>query len=178
MSIYRLPPERILFRDHGELHDKYEKLADRYHDLYQFTLELLNRHPEEMLAFAMYSGPAPTPQQRGAQVRAERLSKANPVVYYLNGDGRVKIGVTASIVGRMADLQALPSDLLAIEPGDHGTEFARHGQFRHLRIGWTEWFKKGDDLMEHIEALRQQHPSPYHQAVELNGLRPRPSRAR
>lgn len=176
MSIYRLSPEESLITnlDHDHLRNKYEALANRCHDLEQFILELLRRHPEELLAYAMYNEQREPAQQRSASTRAKRIRQgAKPVVYYLDRVDRVKIGMTTSITGRLASLQALPDDLLAVEPGGRSREFDQHLRFQHLRIGRTEWFIKGADLMEYIATLRRATPDPYGEALRVNRLAPR-----
>lgn len=88
-----------------------------------------------------------------------------PVVYYAEKDGLIKIGGTRRLGFRVADLKAT---LLAAEvlPKGHSPiplEMQRHSQFEHLRVseGPTprEWYAPGDDLMAHIESLDRQPAS-------------------
>jgi len=77
------------------------------------------------------------------------------VVYYALIWDVVKIGVTARLKDRMTQLKV--DALLAVERGGWELEYARHEQFEHLRAPiprHRELFMLGDDLVEHIEALR------------------------
>lgn len=81
---------------------------------------------------------------------------APPVVYYALIGPVVKIGVTMRLRTRMHALMA--DELLVTEPGGYELEDLRHRQFEHLRatIGtYRELFAPGDDLISHIEMLRQ-----------------------
>ena len=73
------------------------------------------------------------------------------VVYYVRFQNLIKIGYTGNLAQRM---QNVPHHkVLAVEPGGPDLESDRHKQFAHHReIG--EWFRPGDDLIEHIKAVR------------------------
>jgi hypothetical protein len=93
-----------------------------------------------------------------------------PLVYYAMRDGLIKIGTTNRIRKRLSDQGV--DELLAVEPGSFDLETERHAQFAEHKLssrrgtgqgrgrGPAEWFRPGDDLMAHIEALRAVHPLP------------------
>lgn len=76
------------------------------------------------------------------------------IVYYFRFGDRVKIGTTTNLAKR---LKSIPHDeLIAIEPGSHGTEHMRHLQFandRSLTGHGREWFKLTPELREHMDGL-------------------------
>lgn len=172
MSIYGASPERILFPNVDRLKAELESLEDRYAILQAFTLDLLSRHPEEQLTFMLY-GPQNNqwdPQSRAAKARRMRSKIAEPIVYYIDRGDRIKIGTSRSIIGRMQALHAVPSDLLAIEPGGSELEHSRHMQFAEWRIPGSELFHKCDDLLDHIHQLVDKYPDPLYRACQLNNL--------
>ena len=67
--------------------------------------------------------------------------------------GSIKIGVTNNLEQRITSLttyyRARPTVLCTME-GDIRTEREIHERFSHLRLGKTEQFKPGADLMEFI----------------------------
>lgn len=73
------------------------------------------------------------------------------VVYYLRFADRIKIGTTSDLPER---LREIPYDeLVAIEPGSHGTEHLRHVEFARHRIATPsarEWFVAAPDLIAHM----------------------------
>lgn len=76
------------------------------------------------------------------------------IVYYLQFGDRIKIGTTTDMQSRMT---SLPWDVvLAIEPGGRTLETQRHQQFAAYRIR-GEWFRMGEELMNHIVEVREQH---------------------
>ncbi len=86
------------------------------------------------------------------------------VVYYLRFGDRIKIGTSRTLSQR---IKVIPHDeVLATEPGAHELEHYRHEQFRNHRLSGfdrktqSEWFRSGDDLLAHIEALRAEHGIP------------------
>lgn len=69
------------------------------------------------------------------------------------GGGPVKIGHSANVESRIRQLESTyrqPLSVLATLPGDREEERAIHERFSHLRMGKTEQFQPGHDLMEFI----------------------------
>jgi hypothetical protein len=83
---------------------------------------------------------------------AEIMNGWPSVVYYARIGDHIKIGWTKQLHHRMRWYPPC-SRLLAVEPGDEGTERIRHRQFAHLLAARTEWFAPGADLMKHIREL-------------------------
>lgn len=74
------------------------------------------------------------------------------VVYFVQFADRVKIGFTTDLARRM---HTVPHDrILATFAGTYGDEGALHRRFEHLNIK-GEWFRMGDDLMAHIDQVKQ-----------------------
>lgn len=85
------------------------------------------------------------------QTSAEkRPTPTGSVVYYMRLGNRVKIGMSASLVNRVADIQ--PEELMATEPGGYDIEKLRHQQFAELRVS-GEWFRLEDPLTSYIANL-------------------------
>lgn len=77
--------------------------------------------------------------------------------------GSIKIGLSRRVTKRLSDLeQAWDTWLtpLATMPGDYRREQEIHRQFKHLRIGHTEQFRPGPDLMKFIGKHRVTHINP------------------
>lgn len=76
-------------------------------------------------------------------------------VYYLRVGRLVKIGTTVNLTER---IRSYPPDatLLATEPGGYEVERGRHRQFAASLEARNEWFAPTADLIEHINALREQ----------------------
>jgi hypothetical protein len=115
-------------------------------------------------------------ENRAAALEKCKVENEGSVVYYIECRKYVKIGVSINVKARIRDISIsasprtmpeeiyrlrrdrrggygnLPLSLLATEPGSFQMERARHAQFAHLRAK-GEWFRKGDDLMAHIEGL-------------------------
>lgn len=67
--------------------------------------------------------------------------------------GPVKIGFSSNVNSRIRQLEFIyrrPLSLLATMPGDRVREREIHDRFTHLRMGRTEQFHPGPDLMEFI----------------------------
>lgn len=79
---------------------------------------------------------------------------ATGAVYYLQrSSGDIKIGTTVNFASRRTAITKRHGRLalVAIEPGYFELEARRHQQFAHLRINpLAEWFRLGDDLLDHI----------------------------
>lgn len=100
-----------------------------------------------------------TDRSRKLNPSARRATKGVEVVYYVRmQDGTVKIGTSADFLSRIRR-HGLPGmrgkdRVLAIEFGGRALERKRHQQFAHLRIGKTERFRIGADLIDHIKSIR------------------------
>lgn len=85
-------------------------------------------------------------------VSVKQVPPPGQVVYYIKFCCRVKIGTTAMLEARLAEL---PHDaLLATEPGDRTLEQKRHKQFADSRIT-GEWFTYTPALEAHVLAVRK-----------------------
>lgn len=95
------------------------------------------------------------PTKRDAYSRVD-THESESVVYYIQHGNRVKIGTSTTWRHRLA---VLPHDrLLALEPGDRGTEQHRHTQFSTHRVGRTEWFAESNELWDHITQVNGDQP--------------------
>ena len=84
-----------------------------------------------------------------------RSSTLKSWVYYLMvGPSTVKIGVTANLPRRLAELRTDVQYVVAIEQGGRDRESERHRQFGDDRIGRREDFRLSDELKRHIEKLQ------------------------
>jgi hypothetical protein len=74
-------------------------------------------------------------------------------VYFIEGDGLVKIGTTGNIAQRLSNLQTgspVGLRVLGYYPGDANDEWRLHHRFRHLH-SHGEWFRQDEELLEEIE---------------------------
>jgi hypothetical protein len=76
------------------------------------------------------------------------------MIYYAQlPTGDIKIGCSADVETRLDQLEGhygAELALLATMEGDRSTEAEIHARFAHLRLGRTEQFRPGADLMEFI----------------------------
>lgn len=96
---------------------------------------------------------------RSGSTSVRRATRGVEVVYYIRvADDEIKIGTSANMLER-ANRHGLPGKkaILAIEFGGRDLERQRHQQFAHLRIGRTERFRPGVDLLAHIDALHAEN---------------------
>lgn len=126
-------------------------------------------------AWAAYANHMDEVEQRVETLGDERfvnvektVRPAQPVVYYVAMNGRVKIGTTTSFIRRMREFYIQPQDVLAIEPGGRKEEAARHQQFAAYRKKGTELFVRCTMLDEVIQHLRALYPDPWSSAQLLN----------
>jgi len=83
------------------------------------------------------------------------------VVYYIQEhDGYIKIGFSADLRQRLANLRLSHKEVLATEPGGRELEKMRHEEFAHLRIGRWEKFAAADELRSHIAMIRSHFGEP------------------
>lgn len=85
------------------------------------------------------------------EVHAQANTQHHRVYYARIGD-LIKIGVTLNVPRRIASYPP-GAELLAVERGGEDLEGRRHRQFRHLLVSRKEWFRPGQDLLDHIAAL-------------------------
>lgn len=100
-------------------------------------------------------------RQKHADERAKRHNSPDrrSIVYYIRRGDFIKIGTTVNPAARLGSL--MPDEILAFEPGDAELESARHGQFRSSRVARkSEYFHRTEELLAHIEALRERHGDP------------------
>jgi hypothetical protein len=81
------------------------------------------------------------------------------VVYYLRFGDRIKIGTSVNPRQRFAGIRH--DELLAFERGNRLTERRRHAQFAAHRLGRSEWFAAHDEILAHIDILRQGVDDPW-----------------
>lgn len=78
-------------------------------------------------------------------------------VYFVEAEGRIKIGWSKRVATRMAALQtgnATPIRLLGTIPGARSVERRLHDRFAHLRLS-GEWFNGAPELREYVAAVAQ-----------------------
>ena len=92
--------------------------------------------------------------------KKEAHRRAASVVYYARNRGTIKIGRTTNLRQRMETIRIDHAMVLAIEPGAYEVESRRLKQFEHLRFGRREDFEIGDDLIQHIKAIREKYGPP------------------
>lgn len=128
------------------------------HSIEDAPFPICERHMIQVIRFAM-DGPtrreAAQDRKSAETYRANRAKRdAASVVYYLDmGDGKIKIGRSARILGRLETLYRTQDDVLAVEIGGHKTEAFRHKEFSAERIGKTENFHASDRLKSHVHSL-------------------------
>jgi hypothetical protein len=77
-------------------------------------------------------------------------------VYYLSDADRIKIGFTIDWSRRQKQYRTHRAGgltLLALELGYQSDETKLHRKFKRYRIGDTDWFHPGPELLEHIDDL-------------------------
>lgn len=91
----------------------------------------------------------------------DQLEQPSSVVYYVQIGDHIKIGYSKRLRNRLQALRVPVTQLLAVELGDSEREAERHQQFDHARINrrW-ENFRRTDDLLAHIDRLREANGIP------------------
>jgi len=82
--------------------------------------------------------------------------KPKPLVYFIEGAGKIKIGVAQFPESRLETLQAnspVTLRMLATYKGGYELENKLHRRFAHLRQH-GEWFNAGQELLDYMEELR------------------------
>lgn len=98
--------------------------------------------------------------QSAAKIRTE---SADTVIYYVERDGYIKIGMTTNLEKRLKNLAnggtasppgmtIGPVTLLASHGGGRASEKYMHRRFADLRLA-GEWFRSSPELLEHIAAI-------------------------
>jgi hypothetical protein len=86
------------------------------------------------------------------------------VIYFaMPPTGSIKIGCSADVPGRLEGLEhhyGVELALLATMEGDRSTEAEIHRRFHHHRLGRTEQFRSGADLMDFIGRPLFVNPDP------------------
>lgn len=104
---------------------------------------------------------------RQEQERKDRATREGWVYYIRMGD-LVKIGYAQNVWDRT---RAYPptAKFLAAHPGTMTLERTMHHRFAHLLAEGREWFKPGNDLLEHIEDVLKKFPKqPVHYEFRKN----------
>lgn len=87
-------------------------------------------------------------------LKAQR-TKPQQVYYISDNNGLIKIGISTNVNKRLAALQTGHGHTLALvasHPGTTTDEAELHQRFTHLRER-GEWFRAGDDLLDHLASL-------------------------
>lgn len=94
---------------------------------------------------------------------ARRRAAEDSWVYFIQHDGKVKIGVSINVAARAVSLSLRWTDVVAVIKGDRKLERALHKRFAAYRVGDTEWFDYCDTIREYIdhyaEPFSAQHPA-------------------
>jgi hypothetical protein len=130
-----------------------------YHD-YLDMLDLIKegeRAWERIELLNKIAAPGVQRQQQEWQEYRQRCEEQAVVYYVRMLGGLIKIGTTTNMKARMEAF--IIEEVLATEPGGRDLEKERHAQFAHLKVR-GERFSAGEDLLSHIEAIREQHGEP------------------
>lgn len=108
--------------------------------------------------------------QRAAELRV-KPERGPSVVYFVEREGLIKIGVSANLDKRLSDIgkgsSMLPGmtigpvTLLATESGDRTLEQSLHQRFRKTRVA-GEWFRPSKALHSYIDDLKRFQNNPGH----------------
>lgn len=86
------------------------------------------------------------------QLKRQRPSVHDPLVYFIRNGTRIKIGWTTNLKARLTSL-SLPPDAVALTvTGGPQTEEAMHKRFAKARVGRSEWFEAVPELEAFIAA--------------------------
>lgn len=128
------------------------------------------------LALSAFNRVGPKPRARG-RVRGVRAAQGSSVYFVQqfrpDGRGDIKIGRTASLKRRVADLNIGSSahlSILGTVPGDEATERRLHERFAADRLR-GEWFRASDELLGFILNEATPPKLPVHE--EFVGVEPR-----
>ncbi|MEV7013303.1 GIY-YIG nuclease family protein [Streptosporangium sp. NPDC051022] len=116
-------------------------------------------------------------QKRAAEQRVQP-ERAPSLIYFVQREGLIKIGVTTNLTNRLKALSrgscmppgmtVGPVELLATEPGDRCVEGRLHTRFRKTRIQGTEWFRPSKALRNYIDDLTRIQKDPNHFFRRIN----------
>ncbi|MEE2041920.1 GIY-YIG nuclease family protein [Nocardiopsis tropica] len=108
--------------------------------------EILRRELSSLLAIP--TTPLPTPD--AITVDSLLAGPHEEVVYFIANGGRVKIGFTSNLPGRLRSLSLRPDNVLTAIGGGVEVERALHGHFASHRRGNTEWFDLAPEIVRYI----------------------------
>ncbi|WP_433701736.1 GIY-YIG nuclease family protein [Nocardiopsis sp. CA-288880] len=77
------------------------------------------------------------------------------VVYFIANGGRVKIGFTTNLFGRLRALSLRRENVLALLSGGPELERALHARFTSFRHGSSEWFELSPEVFHYVAAATQ-----------------------
>ena len=90
------------------------------------------------------------------EIKDRPMKTSDPIVYFIEGDGKIKIGVAQYVESRLRVLQAgspVPLKILAVCPGGYERESELHKRFADTRL-YGEWFEASEDLMDFIQDMQ------------------------
>jgi hypothetical protein len=125
--------------------------------------EVLGRELSSLMAIPT------TPLPRPDAVAVESLLKGphEEVVYFIANGGRVKIGYTTNLFGRLRALSLRKDNVLTALAGSPELEQTLHAHFAEHRRGNTEWFDLAPEIVRYISGAtlsprpaRAETPSP------------------
>lgn len=153
-------------RGHGFWDDLYRLLRSPYGTDDSSWLRLPEAYREVFIRAIRDAGLVADERQvkREAFERAKELRESS-VVYFIEREGLIKIGVTRNIDARVKSISkgssmpdgmtVGPVQLLATTSGDRRDEQKYHTRFRKQRIPKTEWFRPNKALRRLIEDLQR-----------------------
>ena len=130
----------------------------------KFDLRNLSREEERDVRLLLLFGWGAENQLRLFEEARRRDDYGASVVYFAQdvGDGRIKIGTSTSLNGRMYAIereQKIKVSVLATMPGRYKVESWLHYRFADDRIA-GEWFRPTSDLLTYIDDVRQRKTDP------------------
>lgn len=176
-----MSPEKSLFpSDERTLEQRYEDVCAerddlelRYFELRQILLGIYTHelNPYDLMALRSMATASNPPSSRPKV----DFNSRQPVVYYVEMTGFVKIGYTIAFAQRMQTFHVRREQVLAVEPGDRTLEHQRHRDFMEKRQPKTELFAHFPALDEHIAALRVRYPDPWATGREMTRYKDLPA---
>lgn len=111
------------------------------------------------------AGIAATPEKTHESLKRVKKARGNSVVYFVEREELIKIGVTTNLHNRLRaigkgssmpdGMTVGPVELLVATPGDESDERRYHLRFSKQRITGTEWFRPSKALRHLIEDLKR-----------------------
>lgn len=115
--------------------------------------DLLRTHLAVVRGEEVQAGtPADDRSASAVPVRIEPLRSGThaPIVYFIANGGRVKIGYTTNLSGRLAALSLRFDGVLLALDGGPELERALHARFARFRDSGTEWFELAPEVIRFI----------------------------